>query len=67
MANNPKLILADEPTGNLDSKSGEEIMKIFKKLNEEGKTIIMVTHEKNIAAYSKRIIHMKDGKISKDR
>ncbi|MCX6815915.1 MAG: ABC transporter ATP-binding protein [Candidatus Aenigmarchaeota archaeon] len=66
LANDPSMILADEPTGNLDSKSGEEIMEIFAKLNREGKTIVMVTHEKNIASYSKRLIHVKDGKIIKD-
>jgi putative ABC transport system ATP-binding protein len=66
LANNPSMILADEPTGNLDSKTGIEIMKVFTKLNKEGKTIIMVTHEKNIACYSKRAIHVKDGKIVRD-
>ncbi len=63
---NPAVILADEPTGNLDSKSGIKIMKIFKKLNQEGATIILVTHEKHIAAYAKRIINLKDGKITKN-
>lgn len=67
LANDPALILADEPTGNLDSKSGEEIMKIFDKLQEEeGKTIVMVTHEMNIAKYAERIIYLKDGKIIKE-
>lgn len=63
LANDPEIILADEPTGNLDSKMGVEIMKIFKKLHEEGKTIIMVTHEKSISDFSDRIIHVKDGNI----
>lgn len=59
----PELLLADEPTGNLDSKSGEEIMHIFQKLHKEGKTIIMITHEADIAAFAKRIIRIKDGEI----
>lgn len=63
LVNNPEIILADEPTGNLDSKSGEEIMHIFQKLNKEGKTIIMITHEDNIAKYAKRVIRIKDGEI----
>uniref|UniRef100_A0A7C4YH71 ABC transporter ATP-binding protein n=1 Tax=candidate division WOR-3 bacterium TaxID=2052148 RepID=A0A7C4YH71_UNCW3 len=63
LANNPEIILADEPTGNLDSKSGEEIMEIFMKLHKQGKTIILVTHERDIAAYSERIVHIKDGLI----
>lgn len=63
LINDPEIILADEPTGNLDSKSGEEIIHIFKKLNEEGKTIIMITHEVNIANYAKRKIRIKDGEI----
>jgi putative ABC transport system ATP-binding protein len=66
LANDPSMILADEPTGNLDSKTGVEIMKIFTKLNSEGKTIVMVTHEKHIASYSKRTILVKDGKILRD-
>ena len=66
LVNDPSIVLADEPTGNLDSKSGIEIMEIFKKLNKSGKTIIMVTHEHDIAAYAKRVIQLKDGKIVKD-
>lgn len=66
LANNPKMILADEPTGNLDSKTSLEIMHIFTELNEEGKTIVMITHEKSISGYSKRVVHVKDGKIVKD-
>jgi putative ABC transport system ATP-binding protein len=63
LMNDPLIILADEPTGNLDSKSGAEIMKLLTELKKEGKTIIMVTHDKNIAAYADRTISMKDGKI----
>ena len=66
IVNSPALILADEPTGNLDSHTGEEIMKIFKQLNEEGVTIIVVTHEQHVARYSNRILQMKDGVIISD-
>lgn len=64
---NPAIILADEPTGNLASGQGEEIMDIFKKLNHEGHTIIMITHEPDIAAHAKRIIMIKDGKLISDK
>ncbi len=67
LANEPAFVLADEPTGNLDSKSGNDIMKIFVELNERGKTIIIVTHDENIASHSKRIIKLKDGEIIGDR
>ena len=60
---NPSIILADEPTGNLDSKTGEEIMNLFIELNKKGKTIIMITHDQNLAKKAKRIIRLKDGKI----
>ncbi|SHE31582.1 putative ABC transport system ATP-binding protein [Thermoanaerobacter uzonensis DSM 18761] len=63
LANNPHLILADEPTGNLDSKSGSEIMKIIKELNERGNTVVLITHDPNIAAQAKRIVRIKDGRI----
>jgi putative ABC transport system ATP-binding protein len=66
LINNPALIFADEPTGNLDSKSGDEIMEMFDKLHSEGKTIILVTHEPDIAQHAKRKIIMKDGKILSD-
>ncbi|MFH1857038.1 MAG: ABC transporter permease [Candidatus Omnitrophota bacterium] len=66
LVNDPLIIFADEPTGNLDTKSEEEIVAILKKLNAEGKTIIMVTHEKEIAEHAKRIITMRDGKIISD-
>jgi putative ABC transport system ATP-binding protein len=66
LVNHPSIILADEPTGNLDSKTGLDIMNIIKKLHEEGNTIILVTHEAEIARYAKRVIHLKDGLIDKD-
>jgi len=66
LINDPSLIFADEPTGNLDSKSGEDIKKILKDLNKEGKTIIMVTHEEDVAAIAKRRICFKDGKLMND-
>ena len=64
LVNDPEIILADEPTGNLDSKTEEEIMTILGNLNKEGRTIIMVTHEDNVASLAKRQIHMKDGLIA---
>ena len=63
LANEPDIILADEPTGNLDTKTEEEILKIFDQLWDEGKTIIVVTHDPEVAAHAKRIIHIRDGKI----
>ncbi|KXT65721.1 MULTISPECIES: ABC transporter ATP-binding protein [unclassified Streptococcus] len=66
LVNNPSIILADEPTGALDTKTGEQIMEFLTELNEEGKTIIMVTHEPEIAAYAKRQIVIRDGAISSD-
>lgn len=66
MVNNPKLLLADEPTGALDSKSGAQIMELFEKLNEEGVTIVMITHDKNIALHAKRVYHIIDGEISEE-
>jgi len=66
LVNNPDLILADEPTGNLDTKTGDEIMELFQELNDQGHTIIIVTHEPPIAEQAKRIINLRDGLISSD-
>ncbi len=67
IVNNPSIILADEPTGNLDSKTSQEIMDIFKSLNSQGKTIIMITHEKEISEHAERIIVFKDGLILEEK
>ena len=67
IVNNPSIILADEPTGNLDSQTSKEIMEIFRDLNKNGKTIIMITHEQDIAQYGNRIITFKDGYIVEDK
>lgn len=66
LVNNPKMILADEPTGNLDTKTGEEIMEIFEELHEQGNSIILVTHEEYIAEHTNRIVRLRDGKIERD-
>lgn len=66
LVNNPSILLADEPTGNLDSQTGEEIMALFARLHEQGNTIILVTHEPDIAAHAHRVIRLRDGKIEKD-
>lgn len=66
LVNEPKIILADEPTGNLDTRTGDEIMEIFEDLHEQGNTIILVTHEEYIAEHTNRIIRLRDGKIERD-
>jgi putative ABC transport system ATP-binding protein len=66
LVNEPELVLADEPTGNLDSRTSIEIMGLFQELNEAGITVVMVTHELEVAAYCKRIIVMRDGHILSD-
>ena len=66
LVNNPAIILADEPTGNLDSQTGAEIMALFDRLHREGNTMVLVTHEHDIAEYAHRVIHLKDGKIAGD-
>jgi putative ABC transport system ATP-binding protein len=66
LVNNPSILLADEPTGNLDSQTGEEIMGLFARLHQSGNTIILVTHESDIAAHAHRIVRLRDGKIERD-
>jgi ABC-type lipoprotein export system ATPase subunit len=66
LINDPDLILADEPTGALDSRTGGEIMDLFRMLNEEGKTIIVVTHDPKLTSFGKRLIRIEDGTISED-
>ena len=66
LVNNPSILFADEPTGNLDSQTGMKVLDIFRRLNENGQTIILITHENEVARAAKRIIHIKDGNISND-
>ena len=66
LVTNPAILLADEPTGNLDSRTSEEIMGIFQKLNDEGKTVVLITHEPDIAEHAKRIVTVRDGRIQHD-
>jgi len=67
LINEPKLMLADEPTGNLDTKTSEEVMAVFQKLNEAGKTVVVITHEQDIAEFAKRVVMFRDGKVVEDR
>jgi putative ABC transport system ATP-binding protein len=64
---NPSLILADEPTGNLDSRSSEDVLRIFGRLNEEGRTVVLITHEPDVAGQAKRVLRLRDGRIVEDR
>ena len=66
LVNNPSILLADEPTGNLDSKTGAEIMDLFERLHQGGNTIVLVTHEADVAAYAHRTLHLRDGQVEKD-
>ncbi|MCG2768721.1 MAG: ATP-binding cassette domain-containing protein, partial [Anaerolineae bacterium] len=66
LATKPSIILADEPTGNLDSRTGNEILRLFQQLNEEGITVIFVTHDSETAEYSRRVIHIRDGLLERD-
>lgn len=67
LVNEPEIILADEPTGNLDSQAGQEVMAIFQELNRQGKTIVLITHDQNIAAVANRVVEIVDGRIVSDR
>ncbi len=67
LINEPKLMLADEPTGNLDTRTSEEVMAVFQKLNEAGKTVVVITHEPDIAEFAKRVVMFRDGKVVEDR
>lgn len=67
LVNNPKLLLADEPTGNLDTQSGREIVELFRSLHNEGHTVVIVTHEAEIAAVAERIVVLRDGLIQEER
>jgi putative ABC transport system ATP-binding protein len=66
LVTNPSILLADEPTGNLDSQTSEEIMRVFESLSEQGQTVIMVTHEPDIAAHARRVVVLRDGVIASD-
>jgi putative ABC transport system ATP-binding protein len=67
LVNSPSIVLADEPTGNLDSKTGDEIMALFENLHAQGNTIIVVTHEMDIAQHAHRVIYIRDGKVASDQ
>src|SRR4029077_7444358 len=66
LVNNPSILLADEPTGNLDTATGNEIMALFARLHEQGNTIVLVTHEHDIALHAERVIHLRDGKVERE-
>jgi putative ABC transport system ATP-binding protein len=66
LVNHPSILLADEPTGNLDSSTSEEILALFEGLHQEGQTIVLVTHEHDIAEHARRQVHLKDGKVERD-
>jgi putative ABC transport system ATP-binding protein len=66
LVNNPSILLADEPTGNLDSKTGLEILTLFERLHATGNTIVLITHEANVAAYAHRVVHLRDGQVEQD-
>ena len=66
LVNNPSILLADEPTGNLDTATGNEIMALFERLYQQGNTIVLVTHEHDIALHAHRVIHVRDGKVERD-
>ena len=66
MVNHPKLLLADEPTGALDSKSGKQVLELFEKLNEAGVTVVMITHDRKVAEQARRIVHIIDGEITEE-
>jgi putative ABC transport system ATP-binding protein len=67
LVNSPSIVLADEPTGNLDSKTGDEIMSLFETLHSQGNTIILVTHENDIAQHAHRIVYIRDGQVASDQ
>ena len=67
LAKNPKLLLCDEPTGALDSKSGRQVMELFQKLNDEGVSVLMITHDPDIAAHAKRVVMIRDGELQEKR
>jgi putative ABC transport system ATP-binding protein len=67
LINHPAILLADEPTGNLDTHTGKEILELFEKLHREGNTIVLVTHDSEVAAHAQRIIRLRDGKVEEDR
>jgi len=66
LVNNPSIVLADEPTGNLDTRTGEEILELFEKLSRKGHTLLVVTHEENVAQHARRIVRIRDGLVASD-